>query len=388
MPNKVLIYKELGEQATADMIGDELRWKSFLETSARLYKYPYHEQLLIYAQYPDATACASFDFWNKEMGRYICRGSKGIALLDPSRDYTRLKYVFDVSQTGSRESSRDPYIWQYRSEYENAVTSALERRFGVMGEKGIIDQMEQLSEHLVGEYWSEHRYDLHDILAESILGEYDEDIREKVFEKVAAVSTFYTLLVRCGMQSLRSFDSEDFIGFSDFNSPKSIMALGTVVSESGEDVLRQIEDAIRKYEREKITERTEKNERINLHEERRLSDPQPGIDGARIPSHGQIRHDEEELSEELSSDTVERLDSVRTAIPSSSGDRGNSESANGANDGGSDEVSRSDGGTESSRPDEMDKQENRLTLQIPKCSFVYGFTNLPNILFRRCFYIS
>ena len=111
MPTNVTRYARLAEETAVRITGSYLSWTDFLNTAARLYKYPYHEQLLIYAQRPEATACASFDIWNQYMGRYIRRGAKGIALIDSSGDTPKLKYVFDVSDTGGSERSRSPNLW-------------------------------------------------------------------------------------------------------------------------------------------------------------------------------------------------------------------------------------------------------------------------------------
>lgn len=112
-------YHQLADRMATQITGSYQSWTDFLTTAARLYKYPYHEQLMIYAQRPEATACAEYDLWNNRMGRYIRRGAKGIALIDHSGDAPKLKYVFDVADTRSTERSRSPYLWEYRSEHEN-----------------------------------------------------------------------------------------------------------------------------------------------------------------------------------------------------------------------------------------------------------------------------
>ena len=117
MPDKVSFYREMAEQTAQQLTWDISAWTGFLKTAARLYKYPFHEQLLIYAQRPDATACADYDLWNNTMRRYVKRGSHGIALLDTSRDRPQIKYVFDVSDTGGGEYSRRLNLWEYRDEH-------------------------------------------------------------------------------------------------------------------------------------------------------------------------------------------------------------------------------------------------------------------------------
>lgn len=132
-----------------------------LATASRLYKYPFHEQLMIFAQRPDATACAEYDLWNDTMRRYVRRGSKGIALVDNSREKPRLRYVFDISDTGLRKNSRHPFLWELRPEHEAAVAQALAERFGTPPENNLAEQLESIAAQLVSEYWVEHKRDIH-----------------------------------------------------------------------------------------------------------------------------------------------------------------------------------------------------------------------------------
>ena len=189
MPSKLDFYSQMADRIARQVTGSFGEWTAFLETVGRLYKYPFHEQLMIFAQKPNATACADYDLWNKQMGRYVRRGSKGIALIDTSGDNPRLKYVFDVSDTGGREHSRRLNLWEYKDEHQDAVTASLENRFGVSGEKGLADQLEQIASKLVTEYWNDNRRDILGILADSFLEEYDDYNVEVAFRNAATVST-------------------------------------------------------------------------------------------------------------------------------------------------------------------------------------------------------
>ena len=133
MPSKVQLYAQMADRTAEQITGSYQKWTAFLATAARLYKYPYNEQLMIFAQRPEATACAEYDLWNKQMRRYVRRGSKGIALVDTSSDQPKLRYVFDVSDTSGGENSRRPYLWEYRQEHREVVSAALEQRFDVSG---------------------------------------------------------------------------------------------------------------------------------------------------------------------------------------------------------------------------------------------------------------
>jgi hypothetical protein len=138
-------YHQLADRMATQITGSYQSWTDFLTTAARLYKYPYHEQLMIYAQRPEATACADYELWNKRMGRYVRRGAKGIALIDHSGDTPKLKYVFDVADTHTTERSRSPYLWEYRPEHEQVVSAAMAEQYNIQYPGNLVDQLEQIS---------------------------------------------------------------------------------------------------------------------------------------------------------------------------------------------------------------------------------------------------
>ena len=357
MPSKVQLYAQMADRTAEQITGSYQKWTTFLTTAARLYKYPYNEQLMIFAQRPEATACAEYDLWNKQMRRYVRRGSKGIALVDTSSDQPKLRYVFDVSDTSGGENSRRPYLWEYRQEHREVVSAALEQRFDVSGENGLADQMERVAAQLVDEYWHDNRRDIVGIVDGSFLEDYDEFNIGAAFRNAAVVSTTYALLSRCGMQPRDYFEHEDFLNVFDFNTPQTVAALGTAISQSSELVLRQIEVTIKNYEREKIAERSESHERTDLHPQRGLSDSRPEPDRAAASPAGQVRQDAEELPKGASSGAVEQPAAVREAVPPSAGDRRGSEQPAGTDDAGADEVGGRDGIAESQRPDEVGRAD-------------------------------
>ena len=357
MPSKVQLYAQMADRTAEQITGSFQKWTAFLTTAARLYKYPYNEQLMIFAQRPEATACAEYDLWNKQMRRYVRRGSKGIALVDTSSDQPKLRYVFDVSDTNGGENSRRPYLWEYRQEHREVVSAALEQRFDVSGENGLADQLERVAAQLVDEYWHDNRRDIVGIVDGSFLEDYDEFNIGAAFRNAAVVSTTYALLSRCGMQPGDYFEHEDFLNVFDFNTPQTVAALGTAISQSSELVLRQIEITIKNYEREKLAERSESHERTDLHPQRGLSDSRPEPDRAAASPAGQVRQDAEELPEGASSGAVEQPAAVREAVPPSAGDRRGSEQPTGTDDAGADEVSGRDGSAESQRPDEVGRAD-------------------------------
>ena len=353
MPSKLDFYSQLADHTAKQITSSFGEWTSFLETAGRLYKYPFHEQLMIFAQKPDATACADYDLWNKQMRRYVRRGTTGIALIDTSGDNPRLKYVFDVADTGGRENSRRPYLWEYREEHFDRVSAALEQRFDVSGKNGLADQLEQIAFRLVAEYWNDNSRDILGILADSFLEEYDDYNVSVAFRNAAIVSTTYALMSRCGLNPGEHFEHEDFLSIFDFNTPETISVLGTAISNSSERVLRQIEVTIKNYERERNAERSQNNDRADLHEKWGLSDPQPKLAGDRDEAPGQVRSDAEEVSAGTQTGAVEQHDPVGEAVPPSEGNRRDGEPAAEAADARTDEAQRRDGGAESQRPDEM-----------------------------------
>ena len=357
MPSKVQLYAQMADRTAEQITGSYQKWTAFLTTAARLYKYPYNEQLMIFAQRPEATACAEYDLWNKQMRRYVRQGSKGIALVDTSSDQPKLRYVFDVSDTSGGENSRRPYLWEYRQEHREVVSAALEQRFDVSGENGLADQMERVAAQLVDEYWHDNRRDIVGIVDSSFLEDYDEFNIGAAFRNAAVVSTTYALLSRCGMQPGDYFEHEDFLNVFDFNTPQTVTALGTAISQSSELVLRQIEVTIKNYEREKIAERSEIHERTDLHPQRGLSDSRSEPDRAAASPAGQVRQDAEGLPEGASSGAVEQPAAVRETVPPSAGDRRGSEHPTGTDDAGADEVSGRDGSAESQRPNEVGRAD-------------------------------
>ena len=355
MPSKLQTYMQMADEAQRQITGSYRGWTGFLTTAARLYKYPYAEQVMIHAQRPDATACAEYDFWNERMGRYVRRGSKGIALIDSSGERPRLRYVFDVSDTGGREFPKSRYLWEYREEHADAVSAMLESRYGVDGKGGLPDQLERIASQLAEEYWRDYKRDILAIVDDSFLYGYDEFNVGAAFQSAAAVSISYSLMSRCGLEADDRFEHEDFLSIFDFNTPEAAAELGTAVSRINGEVLRQIEVTIKNYEREKLAERSHSHDRADLHQERGLPDSRPDAeqDAGGRETPGQVRETAQELPSGAQTGAVQPSGAVGEAVPASAGDRRDGEPEAGADDAGADEVGGRDGGAESPRPDEM-----------------------------------
>ena len=362
MPSKLQFYSEFAERTARQITGSYRSWTAFLATAARLYKYPYNEQLMIYAQRPNATACAEYDFWKDRMGRYVQRGSTGIALIDTSGYQPRLRYVFDVADTAPHDAARSFTLWEMRTDHEAAVSAMLTEQYGIPQDGGIIAQFERVADKLALEYWTEQKRDICDIVADSFLSGYDEDNIRMAFKTAASTSITYALMARCGFSPDGYFEPEDFMPVFDFNTPAAVSVLGTAVSEISQRVLRQIEITVKRHERERRAERTEEHgEQPDLQDQRRISDPrpEPARESAE-PAAWQIRRDAADVSPGASPDPLESDDPDGNAVSAPAGDRRGSEPEVGADDAGADDVGRSDGSSESQRPDELDRSDEHL----------------------------
>ena len=360
MPTKAEQYAQMADQVARQLTGSWQEWAGFLTTAARLYKYPFHEQLMIYAQRPDATACAEYDLWNNRMGRYVRRGSKGIALVDDSGDRPRLRYVFDISDTGTREHSRTPWLWTMNEEHTAPVMAMLERNYDVSG-GDLAQQLADVAAKLAEEYWADHRRDILPIVDGSFLEEYDEYNIEVQFKSTAAVSITYALMSRCGLEPEQYFSHEDFMAIFDFNTPATVGALGTAVSQINQQVLRQIGVTIQNYERAKSAERSATHgEQPDLHEERRLPDPRPEAVRTAGEAPGQVRQDAQSVPEGTPAHPLQPAADEREAVPAPSGDRRDREQPSGADDAPAGGGSGRDGAAESQRPDAVGGPDEHL----------------------------
>ena len=360
MPSKAEFYRQMAEQVSTRLVGSWKEWTAFLTTAARLYKYPFHEQMMIYAQRPDATACAEYDLWNEKMGRYVRRGSKGIALVDDSGDRPRLRYVFDISDTGTREHSRTPWLWQLEEQHIGPVSAMLERNYGVAGDD-LAQQLTDVAGKLASEYWDEHQQDFRYIVDGSFLEEYDDLNIEVQFKSAATVSIAYALMSRCGLDTEQYFQHEDFMPIFDFNTPATVGALGAAVSQMNQQVLRQIGVTIQNYEREQLAERSVTHgEQPDLHDERRLSDSRPEADRTAGEAPGQVRQDAESVPEGTPAPDLQPAAADREAVPAPHRDRRDGEQPSGADDAPAGGVGGRDGGAESPRSDALGGLDEHL----------------------------
>ena len=318
MPSKTEEYLALAQRTANGLTRYWESWTDYLTTASRLYKYPFADQLMIYAQRPDATACADYDVWNSRMNRYVRRGAKGIALLDESSGFPRLHYVFDVSDTGVRRNSRDPEVWQLGPDLVQPVSEMLSKTYGISGER-VSQQLADVAGKLVADYWDNNGGDIRAIVDGSLLMDYDEAGVEMQFKSAAAISVTYTLLERCGFEPEGYFDKDDFQAIHTFSTPDAVYALGAATSDISREVLRKIERTVKTTTRRRNVERMEEYEQQSeLHEDRGLPAPEPDPQPAEDPA-GQVRQDAPELPEAVSPGTVQFDAPERDAVPASDG---------------------------------------------------------------------
>ena len=320
MPSKTEEYLALAQRTANGLTRYWESWTDYLTTASRLYKYPFADQLMIYAQRPDATACADFDIWNNRMNRYVRRGAKGIALLDESSGFPRLHYVFDVSDTGVRRNSRDPEVWQLGPDLVQPVSEMLSKTYGISGER-VSQQLADVAGKLVADYWDNNGGDIRAIVDGSLLMDYDEAGVEMQFKSAAAISVTYTLLERCGIEPAGWFDKDDFQAIYNFSTPDSVYALGAAVSDMSREVLRNIERTVKTTIRRRNAERSqyeyEQQER-DLLDRRGLPAPEPNPEPA-PEAAGQVRQAAPDVPDEPSPGTVQHDAPEREPVPAPDG---------------------------------------------------------------------
>ena len=382
MASKYQFISALSEQAAKDAAASPKHWMGYLDTASRLYRYPFNEQLLIHAQRPDATACASLELWNEKIGRWVNRGAKGIALIDDSSDFPRLKYVFDISDTHRLPNGKDPYLWQLREEDRQAAVDYLKDNYAVDAETdNLSDILRQVALETVIDNLPDCLGNLHYAIEGSFLEELDDLNLEVRFRELMNNSLHYTLARRCGLDVENEFDFEDFSYITEFSTPMALAQIGNAVSEAAVPILMDIGRYVRTIEVERIQENIqnplEQNQNAwynrfttvkreseietpidrekgdvsddenGLHEQGGLSDPERGGERAAGGSSGQVRTDAEIVSEAESEQSVSGTSSERQTDGASAGDRADSQSEDGDADRSDDENGGRDRSPES-----------------------------------------
>ena len=348
-------------------------WLRFLDSAAWLYKYPWHEQVMIYAQRPDATACAPIELWNSpQFKRWVNKGAKGIALIDDSGDRTRLRYVFDVSDTHTR--SNIPFaLWQLHEKDEERVLEELANRFGEIDEYAELpfsDQLNGIIYNAVQDNGADYKSALLQSLAGSNLEEYDEFNVSVWFEEMLEKSAAYVVMRRLGLSPREYFEKQDFLPVMDFNTPATISQLGAATADISEMVLRQIERSVRSiaFERSRTLanqnrvlqnkDENTKHERsreygTDIQAERRLSDSESGDGRTANGTDREIRENAQSVSQRALQGNLQQTAADGETGRTSSGDGQIGEDAGRTDRGAHGESRGRDGGAESPRSDEM-----------------------------------
>lgn len=417
MAGKYHYISALAEMTAADIVKNENEWTRFLTTAARLYKYPFNEQMLIYAQRPDATACASLETWNEKMNCWVNRGAKGIALIDTDSERSRLKYVFDVSDVHkARRIGRDPYLWELREEHKAPVLAQLEKTYGATDvNMPFEERVMEIADRIVQDYYEELLPELNYVKEGSFLDDLDELNLGIRWRETLASSISFTLLSRCGADMDLWKDDMNFEYIHEFNNTKSLAVIGNATTEMCKPLLMEIGRTIGAYERQiarqnasnkarekaagehigsheenvekglanapeadynalkresettiekpKETENHTEMEGIanetDIRKERGLSDSEPDSERGAGTGTDQVRTDEEELSEGAQERDLSGNDSDRGAESTLSAGTGAGRAENGTSDRTDGEVGRSERGTESSRSDGLGSEDEQ-----------------------------
>ena len=360
MNTKTNYYKVVAEQTLQNSTKDWKQWTSFLDTAAQLYKYPFYDQLMIYAQRPDATACAEYGIWNDRMGRYVKKGAKGIALFDEQSDTGAIRYVFDISDTGTRKNSRRPWQWKLESESISAVQRMLGERYGVY-QNIFHEQVVWTTEKLSNQYWEQHQDEIGDILDRMDTNDYDLATTKQQFLHAVSVSSAYMMMRRCGMEPEAWFQEEDFSSVLKFEHPTAIMLLGTASSQINLELLTQVSQIVKGLEQEKIRERGSFHESNNqLHNERGLSDSEAFTQQSGREETGSLRENAQGIPETGKTDPVQSDDLNGNLVSASLGNRRDSQSETESNDATLNDGSGDYRTTEGNRSDGMGETDEQL----------------------------
>ena len=417
MAGKYHYISALAEMTAADIVKNENEWTRFLTTAARLYKYPFNEQMLIYAQRPDATACASLETWNEKMNCWVNRGAKGIALIDTDSERPRLKYVFDVSDVHkARRIGRDPYLWELREEHKAPVLAQLEKTYGATDvNMPFEERVMEIADRIVQDYYEELLPELNYVKEGSFLDDLDELNLGIRWRETLASSISFTLLSRCGADMDLWKDDMNFEYIHEFNNTKSLAVIGNATTEMCKPLLMEIGRTIGAYERqiarqnasnkarekaagEHIGSHEEKVEKglanapeadynalnresetaidkpketenhtemegianeTDIRKERGLSDSEPDSEQGAGTGTDQVRTDEKELSKGTQERDLSGNDTDRGAESTLSAGTGAGRAENGTSDRTDGEGGGSERGTESSRSDELGSEDEQ-----------------------------
>ena len=342
MNAKERFYSGMAREVIGRITANKDNWTAFLTTMARNYEFTYPEQIMIYAQRPNAALCKAYDEWNEKYHRYVRRGSTGIALFATSGSKPYLRYVFDAADTGAFQSSPELKFWKIDSENRTYVMNTLEQTFGVKADGVLEAQLEEIAQSLAAEYWADNGRQFLEIVDNSFLEEYDELNIKAAFKEALANSVTYAMYSRLVENPDNYFEHEDFRSVFDFNSRQTVNALGNAVNAVSTRMFQEIEKAIGEYEQFKRIERSKQDERDDIQAGWGLQNPEYYAEEPERQRTGQVRQDAQRVFGAEQADAAGRPDSDRGTVSAPVGDRGHSERQSRTPD---EAVSRTESGT-------------------------------------------
>ena len=375
MPNRIQTLAALSRETGQRIVSSPEEWQAFLRAAARLYKYPFEEQLLIYAQRPDATACAKIEQWNKSIyRRWVKPGAKGIALIDTTGAYPRLKYVFDAADTRETPYSRPLQLWQFRAEYAEQVSEELQNHFGeIAAEQDFARQLHSIIENAVEDNLGDYVSALASVADGSQFADTDDITMQALLHIAVATSVEYVIFSRLGL-STDHITEDDWLAISLFDTLETAAQLGAAVSDISEMALRQIERTVKFIEKERGTfanpapvldneleKEIERSARYgtDLQTGGQLPHPRPDVGRAAEGAAGQVRDAAQEVFEGTQERDLRGAGAERNAASAPFGDRPDRADAGGADDAANGGSRGRDGSLESSRPDGLGGQDEQ-----------------------------
>ena len=384
MARNIKTISQLAHHTAKELNRSPPKWMDCLQTAARLYKYPFADQLLIYAQRPDATACAYMEQWNEKMNRWVKAGSTGIAVIRNQNGEKKLGYLFDLSDTLPVKDAKLPWVWQLSPEYESAILQNFQEQYGQISIEDFTGQMMEYAARAAGEQYKAYFSDMQYQKTNSLLEEMDDLNTEVTFRNIFTASVQYMVLSRCGLNPSGYLDEDDFRAITNFNTPRTFYHLGNAVSEVSKEILQTISRTIRsQMQEEKLAkekeivyaEIAEKFNALNQESEERGKDdarthiqsvgrlPDSGIEDGGNDAVGMFRTDERAISEERTQRDLHGTFIDGRIERTSSGSGAESQRADGTVDRTDGEGGRRDRNAQSNKPDGMGAQDEQHPLE-------------------------
>lgn len=364
MARNIKTISQLAHQTAKELNRSPQKWMDCLQTACRLYQYPFADQLLIYAQRPNATACAYMEQWNEKMHRWVNAGSTGIAVIRSQNGERRLGYLFDIADTHPVKGAKQPWTWQLSPEYEAVVLQAFAEQYGTVALEDISSQLMEYAARAAAEHCKEYLSDMQYRKTNSFLEELDDQSTEVTFRNLLTASVQYMVLSRCGLNPSDYLNEDDFRTITNFNTPRMFYHLGNAVSQTGKEVLqtisRTIRNAVRTAQMQEALEKEEgsiDNARNHIPNDGGLSDSR--IRTVQVEQTGEIRADEGTVPEAGAQRDLYRASADGGTGRTPQGDRAESDRTDGTAHQPDGKQGGLERGAQSDRSDGMDSQDEQ-----------------------------